>query len=192
VKGLKPTLISVLAIGLLAGAAVGVAAQDEEGAESESATFHVELPWDDPVEVIVDEASGLVTLVDISFDASDPRAAGRLTAVWAESDLTGDGLRSVYIKEGLRLVNDGGAWVGTGHRFTVNEKDQRTKKQKQKGRGRAPLGAYGRFMELTGEGGYEGLSMVVTGRGGEGVGVIVPTDAVPTQPEPPLPELPAE
>jgi hypothetical protein len=90
--------------------------------------------------------------------------------------------------EGLWLVNDGGAWVGTGHRFMVDEKDQRTKKQKRKGRGRAPLSAYSRFMELTGEGGYEGLSMVVTVRGDEGIGVIVPTDAVPAQPEPPLAE----
>jgi len=191
-RGIKPGLISILAISLLAGSVVGVAAQGEEGAEPESATFNVELMWDRPVEVIVDEASGLVTLVDMPFDASDPRAAGRLTAVWAESDLTEDGLRSVYIKEGLRLVNDGGAWVGTGVRLSVNEKDQRTRKQKRKGWGKAPLSAYGRFMELTGEGGYEGLSMVVTVRGGEGVGVIVPTDAVPAQPEPPLPELPAE
>ena len=46
----------------------------------------------------------------------------------------------------------------------------------------------GYVVELTGEGGYEGLSMVVTVHGDYGVGVIVPTDAVPTQPEPPLAE----
>jgi hypothetical protein len=136
--------------------------------------------------VIVDEASGLLTLIDMPFRASDPRAAGRLTATRAMSDLSGDGLRSGYSKEGLRLVNDGGAWVGTGVRLTVNEKDQRTKKQK--GRDKAPLSADLRFMELTGEGGYEGLSMVVTVGADGAVGVIMPTDAVPTQPEPPLAE----
>jgi hypothetical protein len=155
VKGLKPTLVSILAIGLLAGSAMGVAAQDEVGAGPESATFTIDFNFSAPTEVIVDEASGLETLVDMPFRATDPRAAGLLTVILAEGDLTGDGLRSQYIKEGLRLVNDGGAWVGTGHRFMVYEKDQRTKKQKQKGRGRAPLKAYGRFMELTGEGGYE-------------------------------------
>jgi len=191
VQAVKTSLSAILAIGLLAGSAMGVAAQDEVGAGPESATFDVYLMFMDGGEVIVDEASGLVTLVDRSFRASDPRAAGRLTEVWAESDLTGDGLRSAYIKKGLRLVNAGGAWVGTGVRLMVNEKDQRTKKQKRKGWGKAPLGAGGGFMELTGEGGYEGLSMVVTIRDDYGVGVIVPTDAVPTQPEPPFPELPA-
>jgi hypothetical protein len=188
VRAIRIIAISILAIGLLAGSAMGVAAQDEVGAGPESATFDVYLMFMDGGEVIVDEASGLVTLVDRSFRASDPRAAGRLTEVWAARDLTGDGLRSAYIKKGLRLVNAGGAWVGTSVRLRVNEKDQRTKKQKRKGSGKAPLGGGGGFMELTGEGGYEGLSMVVTGRGGEGVGVIVPTDVVPTQPEPPLAE----
>ncbi len=36
VKGLKPTFISILAIGLLAGSAVGVAAQEEEAAAEPS------------------------------------------------------------------------------------------------------------------------------------------------------------
>jgi hypothetical protein len=192
VKGLKSTLATAIAIGLLAVSVIGVTAQGEEGAGPESATFAVNFRFSSPTEVIVDEANGLLTLVDWPFRATDPRAAGRLTAVWATSELTGDGLRSLnlkccpdYIKEGLRLVNDGGAWVGTGVQFGVSEKDQRTKKQRRKGRGKAPLSGYGRFMELTGEGGYEGLSMVLTVRGDEGVGVIIPTDTVPTQPDPP-------
>ena len=93
--------------------------------------------------------------------------------------------RYLHSKEGARLVNDGGAWVGTLVNLDVEERDEQTEKQKRNGKGKRPIrGGVGLF-ELTGEGGYDGLSMVASVSNRGILGIIIPTDTVPTQPEPP-------
>jgi hypothetical protein len=187
VKGLKTTFISILAIGLLAGSAVGVVAQDEEADPIAPSAFRADFagfPGGGPPDISFDPETGLESL-GIIFEATDPRASGLLTVVAARGGVVGDTLpRYAHSKEGARLVNDGGAWVGTLVNFDVEEPDERTKKQKKKGKGKAPISGGGLF-ELTGEGGYDGLSMVASVSNRGIVGIIIPTDTVPTQPEPP-------
>jgi hypothetical protein len=73
VKGLKPTLISVIAIGLLAGSVVGVAAQDEATAvEFTGATGF-------------GPSSGSYNITPIVEPFTDPRLAGEFR-VWTNSD----------------------------------------------------------------------------------------------------------
>jgi hypothetical protein len=77
----------------------------------------------------------------------------------------------------VRLVNEGGSWVGTNRGFLTFPSDG------------PPTVQF--LSELVGEGGYEGLSLfhATTGDAEDvrEIGVIRPTDDVPA-----VPELPAE
>jgi hypothetical protein len=146
VRAIRTTTISILAIGLLAGSAVGVAAQD--------ATVFT---WDPTP----GEEPGTATI-----EASDPRASGALTIGLGEALVTDELVLGTF---SLRLANDDGAWTGTGMGFGGDETQSVD------------------IWELTGEAGYDGLSLFTFD--GEGIeqpwGVIVATDAIPPVPEPP-------
>ncbi|MGD8682711.1 MAG: kelch repeat-containing protein [Chloroflexota bacterium] len=111
--------------------------------------------------------------------ATDPRAAGLMT-ISVDSELVevDDG---VVLTKAMRerLTNDGGAWSGTG-RLVVTATER---------------GYVAAAMDvLTGEGGYEGLTLIMGRFEDVGMeshwGVIVPSDQVPVMPRPPEP--PAE
>jgi hypothetical protein len=190
VKGLKSTLTMAIAIGLLAGSAVGVTAQDEENA---AAAFTMEVTGT-PDSSDYDETTKVSSTINMGVEATDARASGLLSwtgfygDVGSAEELPWFGVR----KFGVRLDNDDGAWTGTRDVFFATEPDERTKKQKRQKKGKTPLDFGTDFIELTGEGGYEGLTMLMTNREGGFVGIIVPSDWVPAQPDPPLAAPPAE
>ena len=161
-RTLKSGLITVIAIGLLAGSAIGVAAQDEE-ATSVPVTIGPPLDEDSP---------------EIPVEAADPRASGVMIT---ENDFGGSSSHTI-VRSGIRLTNDDGAWVGTG--LDVAAIDEAATD--------CPAGqecypaTQGSMYELAGEGGYDGLTMFIIDQPeGAYLGVIVPTTSVPTQPDPP-------
>jgi hypothetical protein len=104
VRAIKTSVISMLAIGLLAGSAVGVAAQGDEAA----AVFE----WSTaPGEV---EGTAIV-------EATDTRATGVLNLGLGEAFVTDD---VIIASVSGRLVNDGGSWMGTGRSYGGNAEDQ--------------------------------------------------------------------
>jgi hypothetical protein len=186
VKGLKPTLISAIAIGLLAGSAVGVAAQDEEAAELETPLYYT---WTagDPASVTdgtfdedAGEMRGLV-LEGIPLEASDPRLSGvgYLTANGnAENSTNGSGALE---SRSYRVVMDGGEFTGSGTYIEAGDPSVD-----------GPPAIVRETMVLTGDGAYEGLVLFVTGdyrEAGAGEAVILRV-AVP--PVPGVPDVPAE
>lgn len=173
---LRITTISILVVGLLAGSAVVVVAQGD-GSASEASYF----TWDTagPPEFSEDPVTGLPA-VTVAIEATDQRAAGTATNIEDGGQVEDDDWSYNVKISSVRLVNDGGSWVGTSR--GVNAFDQ----SEASDGGRAWLSEY------TGEGGYQGLTMY-TFRLGTGdqppasVGFIVPSDVIP-----PFPALPAE
>jgi len=157
----------VLVVGLSAGTVAGVAAQDEEAG---SFTITIGRPA-----TYVDMGDAGLLLVDIPVEASDPRASGTM------QNLTNDGgvIREVHSlivwHNAVRLTNDGGSWVGHETSVVVYGDDG--------------VPTEGHVIELVGEGGYDGLSLFVISQPvAPWVGIIVPTDTVPPQPDPPAAE----
>jgi hypothetical protein len=178
VKGLKPTLISILAIGLLAGSAVGVTAQDEAADPMAPAFFTF-----DRGEEVTEE--GDLWVRTWSIEASDERASGMMTSVESIGEpVPGTTVGELFLgSQALRLVNDDGVWSGKGEKVVAFTETPETFDQFS--------------VHMVGEDGYEGLTMMMFSTflhdsGGVNIadshwGVIVPTDSVP-----PFPELPAE
>jgi hypothetical protein len=142
--------------------------------------FTWEFLVDGAPEFSTDPASGL-PLITVQVAATDGRASGALTSIedFAQSE---DDERYRVGSTGQRLANDGGAWVGTSCFVAGAEA------------GPSGNDVNGNFTELVGEGGYEGLTMYVFGLF-EGLeeppvmrGFIVPTEVIPTMPEPPAAE----
>ena len=158
-KGLKTTTISILAVGLMAGAAVGVAAQDEEGdspadshkaaAVSGSSAYGIQT---DPGQTV--EGEGKTSLLGEARRAtlsemSDPRLNGTMRTVY-NRDI--HGLAGQLMSFSTRIDNEQGSWLGTGQGFWDTDD------------------ASWYFEAVyAGEGAYEGLSAVMqilaTGRG---------------------------
>ena len=95
-KGLKPTLISTLAIGLLAVSALGVAAQDEAAPNTE---FTAEWGFRNGCCIVVEPAS-------------DPRFVGDVSTSWGEATYP---FPDFFLRVGsraLNVVNDEGVWRG--------------------------------------------------------------------------------
>jgi hypothetical protein len=125
VKGLKPTFISILAIGLLAGSAVGVAAQEEEAAAEPSTpvkvagTINTEASdlVQKPTETVVDgtlEVRDVIVKGD-RFEMDDPRLTGTATLavnvdVHKASDFIDIGSQALA----MRIENETGSWSGQG------------------------------------------------------------------------------
>jgi hypothetical protein len=190
VKGLKPTLVSAIAIGLLAGSVVGVGAQEEEAAAEPSTPAKVTGTINgeagdlvqEPTETVVNgvlEVRGGIGEGD-QFEMDDPRLTGTVTLafnadVHKESDFTD----VVAAALGLRLENEAGSWSGQGTGVSH-------------GGGGIPQDEALSLdtWALTGAGAYEGLSAYL---------IVDPTEDPPTVEGvifaggmPPFPELPAE
>ena len=171
--------ISIVALGLLAGSAVGVAAQDEE-ADASVTTVTGTTMWLNTVEestetMTPDGISENVGGVNVfRFEASDPRLTGdaTVTSNWVlieDAESFGSLNADTY-----ELSNDGGSWHGESTGF-----------------GSPGFGA-GRTIILVGQDGYDGLTAYLHGEfvpdlgGEEFKGLILPT----AMPE--IPEAPAE
>ena len=174
-RTIKTTTISILAVGLLAGSAVGVAAQDEADPMA-SSTFTAQVIGE-PEFIEAEPGTGQGTMV-ATLEATDPRVSG----TWSQFEAgvpveVADGDGGFIGRNAVRVVNDDGSWVGTSRGFLTFPSDGPPNVQF--------------YSELVGEGGYEGLSMFYfqTGLLGEAFegGVIVPSDGVPA-----FPELPAD
>ena len=170
---LRTITTSILAIGLLAGSSIGVAAQDE-GAASGAAYF----TWDTagPPEFSTDENGRDV--VTVAIEATDPRASGTATNLEDGGQVDDGGWGYNVLVSAVRLVNDGGSWVGMGRGANARDTDD------EDAGGRAWL------TEYAGEGGYEGLTMYTfrMGTGAEppeSIGFILPAELIPPFPEPP-------
>ena len=143
-RGVKATTISILAVGLLAGSAVGVAAQDDAADPMAPSTFAWRL-GDEEAEQ------------GYFIEAVDPRASGQMTLSDLPSIETDANWVASY--EG-RLVNDGGAWVGIGREVGGGTTDL-TGGDWQEGEHDTFWEAGVAIWEMTGEEGYEGLSLIL-------------------------------
>jgi hypothetical protein len=174
VKGLKPSVISMLAVGLVAGSAVGVAAQEEPSKEAASVTGRA--AWFGEVSAGTQTSSdGIVAVEDVVhnhiWSASDPRLSGEVTYTgnWYFVPDPYIGIQSGTYE----LTNDEGSWLGDATAY-----------------GSEALGVDADVVVFTGRGGYEGLTAyVVLDWGSQDVsgeniqGVIFPS-AMPPVPEP--------
>lgn len=163
-KGLKPALISAVAIGVLAGSAVGAAAQDGDAA-AEPATagvvtgtievgggeyFEIQTKrWDD--ERGVEELRG--RYLDDPIQMDEPRLSGLLRSTvnldtYGGRELSGEGTVAAGRTE---LINDDGSWTGTlrGYRDVYAGPDG------------FPQRDIHWYVELTGSGAYEGHSALL-------------------------------
>jgi hypothetical protein len=116
VKGLKPTLISAVAIGLLAGSAVGVAAQETETEAPTEFTATWDSNFGPPgVRSAVDEGSdpvhsrGYANHPLIIETAGDPRFEGEVTLVVNHDTYPSDGALRVF-NTAFSVENDEGTW----------------------------------------------------------------------------------
>jgi len=176
VRSIKTIVVAILTAGLLAGSVVGVAAQDDGVDLKASATFEGSFG---PQGFSYDEVTGLPVSVS-TFEATDPRASGTWTQFKGSWHVTLDrGTRYQVFGYSDRLVNGGGSWVGTTRAVVATELPD--------GGGRD-----GRFIVMTGEGGYEGLTMFIfsisTGAEPASLGFIIPILEVQPLPEPPSAE----
>ena len=173
-RAIKTTTISILALGLLAGSAVGVAAQDEASKEAAAVTGRATFVEGEPlVDPVMSDAPGGIRVGDGMvvvhiWDTNDPRLDGEATRTVNfrfDSDFSA-GIES----EAMVLTNDGGSWVGDGWGYGGAELDG------------------GGFSALSGRDGYEGLSAFIVrgpneGDGWDLKGVIFPSER-PEVPEP--------
>ena len=149
-RAIKTTAISILALGLLAGPAVGVAAQDAEATAEVSSftgtgTEGLEVLDEGTFGVNSDglnEATGVAYVA--RFDSDDDRLTGdaTITANWQFPDAS-DGLSQLAART-YEVTNEGGSWLGQSHSFIADD-----------------LGVAVEMAVLTGQGGYEGLTAYV-------------------------------
>ena len=112
------------------------------------------------------------------LEAADPRASGRVSFVTNGNQLEVEGGGVAVGAARMRLANDGDAWSGTSHGVHFV----------------AEGGGGTEMAILTGEGGYEGLTLVMVQYADDDVrtrrGVIIPSDQMPPMPD--VVELPVE
>ena len=175
----KATTISILAAGMLAGATVGVTAQDEAAAEVTSFTGTLSFSEVLRESTDTDRGDGFTEYAGFSvlnsLESSDPRLTGDHRVVinsvgvpfWWEAP----GGPSVVHTTLHELTNDGGSWLGEETTFSSAELD---------------LVAPG-VVALVGQDGYEGLTAYAviddTQQPPTISGVVFPT-AMPGVPEP--------
>jgi len=175
-RTLRMSLLGTVILALLAGSSGAVVAQDLTGPMAPAYfTFTLE-PTAEPEGIGGDsdsfefEVRGVEEVEIVA--ASDPRASGVLTTFGNANALEVDDGGFMTAATSVRLVNDGGAWSGTGGAVQAFVED----------RGFATVLAV-----LTGEGDYEGLTLVMTQYYDDDAqarqGVIVPSDKVPPFPD---------
>jgi hypothetical protein len=183
-RAIKTTTISILALGLLAGSAVGVAAQDEEAADPMApAVFKIGFagaPADVFDETVTETEQGLSVrntgAIDIPVEAGDARASGLFTGPRNEEWAGRVGVVSAQ----LRITNDAGTWSGPATGVL-------RLKAPSKREGGPAFNRSTTIATLTGDGDYEGLTLILAETQDEWLGYIIPTELMP-----PVPELPAE
>lgn len=189
-RTIKTSVTSILAISLLAGSAVGVAAQSEQAAAEPSTPTKVTGTIDgaasdltqEPTETVVDgvlEVRGGVAEGD-RFEMDDPRLTGTVTLAFnVDVHKVSDFIDVVPVALALRLENEAGSWSGQGTGASH-------------GGGEIPQDEAFQLDTwlLTGADAYEGLSAYL---------IVDPTEDPPTVEGvifaggmPPAPELPAE
>ena len=179
-RTIRTTTISILVLGLLAGSAVGVGAQDEEAAAG-ATSFTGTGFGGDPIEVETTETdlgNGFIAVDGFTYrntwEASDERLAGNVTGVVNQVLDPGTAvpgqLPDIMTSMAIELANDGGSWLGEGRGFASTD-----------------LGVVKEMYTLVGQGGYKGLTAyaIVESTGPETTlsGIIFPT-AMPEVPEP--------
>lgn len=179
-RAIKTTTISILAVGLLAGSAVGAAAQDEEAntdAPVGPSYFTGQLVSDFDGKPY---GSGVLFEGD-AIEVSDPRVSGSLTRAGTANFVNdvGDSAIIAYQADAWRIENDAGTWSGEGTGLLRAGPD-------------GPPSVETSTVVLTGEGGYEGhtLYLIVDWTAGDAaaaVGAVFVGDA-PTAPELPAAE----
>jgi hypothetical protein len=116
VRAIKTTTISILAVGLLAGSAVGVAAQDEASSEASfiTGTIGASSVIGEPVVSVTDgieDGRGLVR--EGPIEVSDPRLTGTLVRVINFSFRPVSSSGALLVQTDLwSIENDGGSWSG--------------------------------------------------------------------------------
>ena len=177
-RAIKTSTISILALGLLAGSAVGVAAQDEE-ATTTSFTGTIEFidvareSTDTDLGTGFTDYSGFVILN--SYESSDPRFTGDSSVV-VNGVMVPDSFETTGQRATTYLVtNDGGSWLGEARAFGNGETDSVS------------------FITFVGRDGYEGQTAYAqidpTQDPPTISGVIFPV-AMPEMPEPYTAEYP--
>jgi hypothetical protein len=158
---------AILAIGLLAGSALGVAAQDEDAAAVDPCTTPItavsgRIIWgtstDEVPPVTVDGTTHRQVTHIARWDLDDDRLDGdqEFRAVW-HTNLGETGVHGGTI----RIENADGAWSGTVQGVGMS------------------MGTWQELTSLTGEGAYEGLSASLFGTSGSSgplEGAIYPTE----------------
>ena len=176
----RTSLAALLAIGMLVGSAASVAAQDSStngiGQDYFTATTG------EPADVVVPDETRTdmewaiddIEIIDVPFEATDPRISGLLTAVHTgRGGITTNGQATVE-NRALRITNPHGAWSGTATSILAFE-------------GEEPVLDHS-LAVLEGEGFYETLTayfIVEPDGNGDYIthGVIMSVDQ-PPQPEP--------
>jgi hypothetical protein len=144
VKKSRNTLIAALAVGLLAGSAVGVVAQDEgdsgpgavQPAEAmEPSFFTGDLvgqysAWDESSETREDGVVVGTGSSSVRWATNDPRINGLATDIGTEVDYregalvdSPTGVDGVIRRHRVRVVNDDGAWEGTMDLIQIDDVD---------------------------------------------------------------------
>ena len=180
------TIVALASMALLAGSAVGVLAQDEVADPMRPATFRFGFAGDasEVVDATVTKtelgsSSRGFAVIDIPVKAGDSRASGLLTSVQNEERAG----RVVVISADVRIVNDAGTWSGPASGVL------RLKKNPP---GNGPdINRAMSIATLTGDGAYEGLTLILAQTLDEWLGYIVPTDLLPPAPDLPV-QTPAE
>jgi hypothetical protein len=192
VRAIKTTTISILALGLLSGSTVVVAAQDEEAVDMPTgpATFSgtYEGSWPPVVELTETIVDGVEQYRDEvlagSIETTDPRLTGSVLNA-QNTDVHRVSGRDQYVAPravNYRIENEGGAWTGQGyelHGWGADDPHQE------------PGGAT--VLMLTGEGDYEGLSAYLLVDWSTWSETTLPTvdGAVFPGEAPPFPEVPS-
>ena len=122
-RAIRTTTISILALGLLAGSTIGVAAQDEAAEPTTptkvSGTMGDEQPeiLQPPTETVVD---GMLEVRDvvwqgITVEFDDPRLSGTMTGILNENVHRVGDFENIVLQAGqVRIDNEAGSWFGQG------------------------------------------------------------------------------
>jgi hypothetical protein len=142
VRGLKTTLTMAVAIGLLAGSAVGVAAQDGGATVTGTADYVSGFSFDDG-----DAGRVVIKSPGVIIETSDPRLSGTADiTTYGVHGFDGDGFTETHFgSDVLTLVNEEGSWSGRGiSALLLDDTNNPTVMEAT--------------WHLTGEGAYEGLT----------------------------------
>jgi hypothetical protein len=140
-RKLQIPFMTALALGLLAGSTVGVAAQDDDAdaARVVPVSFTGRLAGGPPAAEraqTIETVDGVVQRRGQAFefeleDVSDPRLGGRMIRFFDDDEYPGpEESASFWIQTmTIRIENDGGAWQGSRHYFSdeniaIEENDQ--------------------------------------------------------------------